>query len=306
MVQVWIDVKSQHKLANALIDQLLDDFDAFNQKGNEIMNFMLSEEGLGLFQLTFFLFHQSTNYIIYIFFETSKIKVDVFDYFHHWLKQLCASVVKANVSVAYRTYTYVLYIFEQQQDYERVFEAFRSNQVFEDHTQNFAENDYVQQACGTSLMEARRDLVNFLTYNFDNMSAMHNRLLHFAQNEMDKEKLERFKIIRSAWDYIVQDAVDPQVFVCFFYFKKKSNLQVLKKIRNVYFGDEKQVDKEKYMEIEYLKERQAKRQKKSRKCKKEIRKQLLKQQQKQMEAMGPDVFKIVLDRIRTQAIYEKN
>ncbi|ETO02078.1 hypothetical protein RFI_35357 [Reticulomyxa filosa] len=254
------------------------------------------------------------------------------------------------------------------------FDTFRNNQVFEDHMQNFAENDSVQQARGTSLMEVRKYLINFLTSNFNNMSAMYNRLLHFAQNEMNSEKLECFKIIRSAWDSIVQDAIDPQV--CFFFLvflgrKKKEPLkknlyfglkkkkkgwmhqkdkEMLKKIRNVHFEDEKQLDKEKYMEIEYLTEETSKETEEKSGMQKEPKKQmkrmsqeefeqltdrllmfitgdaggtdnevltsqkgisvmtredieeLLKRRQKQMTAMGPDVFKIVLDRIRTQAI----
>ncbi|ETO00653.1 hypothetical protein RFI_36786, partial [Reticulomyxa filosa] len=241
------------------------------------------------------------------------------------------------------------------------FETFRNNQVFEDHMQNFAENDSVQQARGTSLMEVRRYLVNFLTSNFDNMSAMYNQLLHFAQHEMNAEKLECFKIIRSAWDSIVQDAVDPQslqrkaIYILIFFFKKKGwmhqkDKEMLKKIQNVHFGDEKQMDKEKYMEIEYLTEETSKEAEEKSKMQKEPKKQmkrmsqeefeqltdrllmfitgdaggtdnevltsqkgisvmaredieeLLKRRQKQMAAMGPDVFKVVLDRIRTQAI----
>ncbi|ETO14946.1 hypothetical protein RFI_22422, partial [Reticulomyxa filosa] len=220
------------------------------------------------------------------------------------------------------------------------FETFRSNQVFEDHMQNFAENDSVQQARGTSLMEVRRYLVNFLTFNFDNMSAMYNRLLHFAQNEMSAEKLECFKIIRSSWDSIVQDAIDPQGWM------HQKDKEMLKRIRNVHFGDEKQANKEKYLEIKYLIEETEQKSNVQKEPKKQMKsmsqeefeqltdrllmfitgdaggadnevltsqkgisvmtrediEELLKRRQKQMTGMGPDVFKIVLDRIRAQAI----
>ncbi|ETO02076.1 hypothetical protein RFI_35360, partial [Reticulomyxa filosa] len=87
MVRIWIDVESQHKLVNALIEQLLDDFDAFHQRdSNEIMNFVSSEEGLELFH-----FLQQIS---------QKIKVSVFDYFCHWFEKLCENVATSNVSVA--------------------------------------------------------------------------------------------------------------------------------------------------------------------------------------------------------------
>ncbi|ETN99836.1 hypothetical protein RFI_37631, partial [Reticulomyxa filosa] len=122
--------------------------------------------------------------------------------------------------------------------------------------------------------------------------------------------------------------------------------EMLKKIQNVHFGDEKQMDKEKYMEIEYLTEETSKEAEEKSKMQKEPKKQmkrmsqeefeqltdrllvfidgidnkvlslqkdisamaredveeLLKRHQKQMTAMSPDVLKIVLDRVWTQAI----
>ncbi|ETN99726.1 hypothetical protein RFI_37741, partial [Reticulomyxa filosa] len=87
VVRIWVDVESQHKLANALIDQLLDDFHVFNQRDpNEIMNFVSSEEGLELFH-----FLQQIS---------QKIKMSVFDHFCHWFEQLCGNIVKGSVSVA--------------------------------------------------------------------------------------------------------------------------------------------------------------------------------------------------------------
>ncbi|ETO07299.1 hypothetical protein RFI_30092 [Reticulomyxa filosa] len=112
VVRMWVDIESQHKLANTLIDQLLDDFNAFHQRDpNESMNFVSSEEGLELFQLTFYIyiFILSINHFnIYIYFFlnsflqqiSQKIKVGVFDYFCHWFEQLCGNVAKSNVSVA--------------------------------------------------------------------------------------------------------------------------------------------------------------------------------------------------------------
>ncbi|ETO31216.1 hypothetical protein RFI_05905 [Reticulomyxa filosa] len=110
---------------------------------------------------------------------------------------------------------------------------FQSDERFHEHLKNFAENDPVQHRRSTSLMDVRTFVVDFLRTDFDNITAMLQKLLRYVEHKVSKEKIDNLNTICLSWNTIVQDIMDPQGWL------HQKDKELLETIESVYFCEDK-------------------------------------------------------------------